>query len=72
VPSVLRVAELSLRQLIEPLLLTPEHVELVLAFLGIRLGGVERCSFAAFGRRLATKQPSEEAHLRDGTPPTAC
>ena len=64
-PGVLRVTELALRQIVESFLLTAQHLELVLAFVGVDLRRVDR---HGFWRPFSTEQPSQETHQQGSYP----
>jgi hypothetical protein len=55
-PGVLRVAKLALRQLVKPLLLAAEHLELVFALLRFLGGGVEGPGLAGVRTRFSPKE----------------
>ena len=54
-PGVVRVTELALRQVVKALLLGSEHVELVLAFLGIDGGRVDLLGLNGLGMGTSTQ-----------------
>ena len=61
-PGIRRVAKLPLSQLVETFLLTSQQIELVLAFIGVKFGGIDVADIGRCRALAGPAQPPQELH----------